>query len=73
VSELVKKVGLSQSVANTITSIIIPAVLSAISNKINDPKDKGFNINSLVEAFTGENSRQGGILNSLGKLLGGGH
>lgn len=71
VNELTQKVGLSQGLATTIASTVISAVMNVLSKKVNDPNDKGFNLESIVGAFTGKSgSGSGGdLLGSLGKLF----
>jgi len=69
-SELVQKVGLSQSVANIISTSVVPLVMSVISGKVNDPNEKGFNIESLIHTFSGSENNGNSILGSLGKLFG---
>lgn len=68
-SELIQKVGLSQSVANVISTTVVPLVMKVISGKVNDPNEKGINIESLIETFSGSGGGHG-ILNSLAKLFG---
>lgn len=72
VSSLISKVGLSKTVANSAASSIVPMVLSMISSKISDPKEKGFNLESVLGSLTGGSgsSSAGNILGSLGKLFG---
>lgn len=79
VNALVQKVGLSQGIASTIASTVMSSVVNALSKRVNDPNDKGFNLESIVGAFTGGNksvgsttqsSSGGDILGSLGKLFG---
>lgn len=70
---LVSKVGLSKSIANTISTTVVPMVVNAISSKVNDPNDKSFDIESLVGAFAKSGSggsTAGSLLSGLGKLLG---
>lgn len=71
-SELIQKVGLSQSVANMISTTVVPLVMNLISGKVNDPNEKGFNLESLIETFSGGggDNKGGGLLSSLGKLFG---
>jgi len=75
VNELTSKVGLSQGIATTIASTVISAVMSVLSKKVSDPNEKGFNLESIVGAFTGGNhsgtgsSGAGDLLGSLGKLF----
>lgn len=68
VNALSEKVGLNKDVANSIASAVIPAIASLFSKKVNDPDDKGFNIESLMGAFGGKGG--GGILGALGGLFG---
>lgn len=67
VSALSSKVGLSQGVANTIATTVVPALLGLLSKKSADSKDS-FNFESLIESFTG--GQGGGLLGTLGKLFG---
>ena len=67
-SELIQKVGLSQSVANVISTTIVPLVMKVISGKVNDPNEKGINVESLIETFSGNSGHN--ILSSIGKLFG---
>lgn len=77
VNELTQKVGLSQGIATTIATTVISAVMSSFSKKVNDPNEKGFNLESLVGALSGGNKTAsaatadsgGGLLGSLGKLF----
>ena len=70
-SALIQKVGLSQSVANMISTTVVPLVMKVISGKVNDPNEKGFNVESLIETFSGGgDNKGGGLLSSLGKLFG---
>jgi len=72
VSSLVQKVGLPQGIANTVASSVVPIVMKAISGKVNDPNEKGFNLESLVQSFTGggNNSGSENIMGTIGKLFG---
>lgn len=69
VNALSEKVGLDKGIATSIAAAVIPAVMSCFSQKANDPKDEGFNIQSLIETFAGNKS--GGLLGMLGGLFGG--
>ncbi len=69
VSQLAEKVGLSKSVATSIASVVIPAVMNMVLKKNNDPNDS-FNIESLVQSIGG-GGKGSGILGSIGKLFGG--
>ncbi|NDV57899.1 hypothetical protein [Bacteroides sp. 519] len=65
---LVQKVGLSKAIAAGISSAVVPLVMNAISGKVNDPKEKGFSLEGLIESFSGKGDNDGGGL--LGKLGG---
>lgn len=70
---LVNQVGLSQSVAGIVASTVVPMVMKAISGKMNDPNDKGFNVESLVNSLGGgttESGSQASIMGTIGKLFG---
>ena len=69
VSALLEKVGLNSNTANSIASAVIPAVINALSGKIDDPNDKGFSLESVVEAFAGSEGI-GGLLGKIGGLFG---
>jgi len=70
---LTQKVGLSQGIAATIATAVVPMVMSALSGKIKDPNEKGFNLESVLGSLTGGKTGEGGIggvLGSLGHLFG---
>lgn len=69
VNALVDKVGLSRSLSGTIASTVIPLVIKAFSGKINNPQEKGFDVESLIKTFSGGSNGMSGILGSLGKLF----
>ncbi|MBK5720682.1 DUF937 domain-containing protein [Dysgonomonas sp. Marseille-P4677] len=66
VSALSEKVGLNKDTANSIASVVIPAVISLISKKNNDSNDS-FNLESLVESVAGK--KGGGLLGALSSLF----
>ncbi len=74
-SSLVKEVGLSQTIATAIAATVVPMVMKAISGKVEDPNEKGFNLESLVHSFTGhsDNNQQtdngNSILSGLGNIF----
>lgn len=65
VTTLSEKLGLDASIANGIATSVVPAVVSALSGKINDSKEEGFNLESIVGALSGSKDKEGGILSSL--------
>lgn len=66
-SSLMQKIGLSSPVAALIANSVVPAVMKVISGKVNDPKEKGINVESLIQSFAGK--EEGGILGKIGKLF----
>lgn len=75
VSALTSKVGLNKGIATTIAGLVVPAVMSMFSKKVNDDNEPGFDVGSLIEAFTGGKgggvaSKAGGLLSMLGGLFG---
>lgn len=68
IGDLVKKVGLNQGVASSFTSLIVPAVMKALSGKVSEPGG-GVNIQSLVQAISGTGD-SGGILSTIKKFFG---
>lgn len=67
-SSLIQKIGLSSPIAALIANSVVPAVMKVISGKVNDPKEKGINVESLIQGFAGK--AEGGILGKIGKLFG---
>ncbi|GEM_PF-1555431 len=71
---LSQKVGLSSTIATAIAATVVPMVMKAIAGKVNDPNEKGFDLQNLMNAFGGtENKTQSvgnEILGGLGKLFG---
>lgn len=73
VSALTSKVGLNASVAQTIASTVIPAVMSLFKKKVNDDNEPGFNLETLLGTLTGKGSTSssgGGIMDMIGGMLG---
>ncbi len=48
VSALTSKVGLSPAIAQKIAATVIPLVMSLFKKKVDDPKEPGFNLESLL-------------------------
>lgn len=67
-SALNQKVGLNMNVATSIAAAVIPTIIGLFSKKVNDSNEPGFNVQSLIESFTGSNSNS--ITSMLGKLFG---
>lgn len=66
-SSLSQKFGLSQGVASSLTSSIIPMVMSKMSGKANDPNDSSLSLDSIKNMLTG--SSGGGIMDKLKGLF----
>ena len=66
-SSLMQKIGLSSPVAALIANSVVPAVMKVISGKVNDPKEKGINVESLIQSFAGK--AEDGLLGKIGKLF----
>jgi len=64
-SSLSQKFGLNQGIASSLTSSIIPMVMSKMSGKANDPNDKSLDLGSIANELTGG----GGILDKLKGLF----
>ncbi len=72
VNTLVQRVGLSQGIASSLASNVVPALMNAFTQKLNDPGEKGFSLDSLVGAFSENDSKEhadSGVLGTLGKLF----
>lgn len=66
-SSLIQKIGLSPTIAGLIANSIVPLVMKVISGKVNDKNEKGFDVESLIQTFTGKSKE--GIMGKLGKLF----
>jgi len=66
---LSQQTNLSQDTVNNTANKIIPMVIKAISEKINNPNEKEFNIQSIINSFSKNNSGSNTIINTLGKLF----
>ena len=53
VQNLIQKFGLDQGKASMIASAIIPMVMQKFVNKTNDPNDKGFDLQNIIDNLTG--------------------
>ncbi len=61
---------INTSNAQSITSTLIPMVLSKFNKKVNDPQDKSIDINSLIGTLTGGKTKDtdfGSILDQVNK------
>ncbi|WP_165020838.1 MULTISPECIES: hypothetical protein [unclassified Dysgonomonas] len=68
---LTEKVGLSTEIANSISTSVVPPIIKAISNKVNDPNEKDFCVESVIGAFIGEKAnKKGGLLDTIGGFFG---
>jgi len=70
IGALSSKAGLSSSVSSGIAASLIPMVINAVTKKMNDPNDSGFNVESLINAFTHKDGAQGsGIFGAIEGLF----
>ncbi len=72
VSSLTSKVGLNQGSATMIAALLVPAVIALFAHKAKNSNGSGFDVGSLVKAFTGNgNSSSGGnIMEKVGSFFG---
>jgi uncharacterized protein YidB (DUF937 family) len=66
ISDLMAKLGISNSAAVSIASSLVPLVLSKLVKKTNDPNDSSFDLPGILGSLGG-----GGNLGGLGGLIGG--
>ena len=52
-NNLTQKLGISSATASSLGASIIPAVLSKLTGKINDPSDNSFDLQGIVNQLTG--------------------
>lgn len=69
VSALQEKVGLSHGVAGGLAAGIVPTVVRAIAGKVNDPNEKGFDLDSLVSSFAGLKDEKHGIAKLVSNIF----
>ena len=79
--KLMSKYNLGSSQANTVSSNLIPGVISGLVNKTNDPNNAGFSLDGLLNSITGGKAAEvasqeqggsgGGLSDLLGSLSGG--
>ena len=58
VSKLMSKFGLNTAQASSVSSSLIPSVISGLVNKTNDPNNTSFTLDSLLHSITGGQSTQ---------------
>jgi uncharacterized protein YidB (DUF937 family) len=66
--DLMSKFGINQEQAGGIVKTLIPAVMSSLVTKTNDPNDKSFNLQDIVGSLSGDKS--GGLTDIMGKVSG---
>jgi uncharacterized membrane protein YeaQ/YmgE (transglycosylase-associated protein family) len=57
-SKLMGKYGLQSNQASGVAQSLIPNVISSLISKTNDPNDKGFSLDGLLNSLTGGQSQQ---------------
>lgn len=55
VQSLMQKFTLDQNGATNIASSLIPSVLNSLSQKVNDPNDSSFDLQSIISSVSGGN------------------
>lgn len=74
VSSLTSKTGLSAATATKIAALVVPVVIAVFARKAKNGGGSGFDIGSLVGAFTGSGSSSTGggkgIMDMVGKFFG---
>lgn len=73
VHTLVQRVGLSQGVASSLATHIVPSLMNSFTDRIKGPEHTEFNLDSLIGAFSEGNHTDGNgssILGTLGKMFG---
>ncbi|MEO8583930.1 MAG: DUF937 domain-containing protein [Flavitalea sp.] len=68
---LSSKLGIPQAQAGGIASSIIPMILSKLVNKTNDPNDKSFDLQSMLNQFSGGKTSGMDVGGIMSKLKGG--
>lgn len=71
IQNLMSKFGLNSQSAGSIASSLIPAVLNGLVNKTNDPNDSSFNIQSLLNSFSGGKTSGTDVQSMLNRVKGG--
>lgn len=70
IGSLTNKAGLSSQASSGIASALLPMIIKSISGKMNDPANKTFDVESLINAFSGKGQGEGhGILESISHLF----
>jgi len=69
--DMMSKFGLDKAAVGNIVSSLLPVVMSKLVSKTNDPGDSSFNLDGILGSLAGKQGKSGGLLGSLGKLLGG--
>ncbi len=68
VSALMKKPGISESVAAGIISSILPKVMDSLKSKTNDPNDSSIDLQSIIGSLAG--GETGGLVNKVKGMFG---
>ena len=80
--KLMSKFNLGSGEANNVASSMIPDVIGNLVKKTNDPDEKGFSLDGLLNSITGgkvnelvpqQTNGGGGLQDMLGKIMGGGN
>jgi len=69
--EMMQKFGLDKNAVGNIVGSLLPVVMSKLVAKTNDPGDSSFNLDGILGSLTGKKGKTGGLMDTLGGLLGG--
>jgi len=67
-TDLMKKFGISQEQAGSITKSLIPMVMGQLVKKTNDPNDKSFNLQDIIGSLSG--GKTGGLGDMMNSVKG---
>lgn len=69
-NSLMDKLGIENPIAKQIAASLVPVILSKLVSRTNDPKDNGFDLNSIFGSLTDGRSEGMDMSNILGQLSG---
>ena len=69
-NSLMDKLGIESPVAKQIAAVLVPVIIGKLINRTNDPKDNGFDLNSIFGSLTNGRSSQYDMESLLGQVSG---
>lgn len=69
-NSLMDKLGIDSPIAKQIAAALVPVIIGKLVNRTNDPKDNGFDLNSIFGSLTNGRSNQFDMENLLGQVSG---